>query len=81
MRNVYPVYAVGYEPAFGTLVRWADALPGLTSFGRLGLFVHDNTHHALAMAWDAAACSTTDGWDDARWAAARERFATHVVED
>jgi len=56
-------------------------VPGVTTLGRLGLFAHDNTHHALAMARDAAAALTDDGWDDAAWAAARERFRHHVVED
>ena len=52
--NVYPVYRVGYATPFQALDAWAAAQPALLSFGRLGLFVHDNTHHALAMAWAAA---------------------------
>src|SRR5215207_8814908 len=52
--NVYPVYRVGYVAPFQALDAWASAQPALLSFGRLGLFVHDNTHHALAMAWAAA---------------------------
>ena len=54
----------------------------VTTFGRLGLFAHDNTHHALAEAWDAVDALRPDGTrDPARWAAARARFAAHVVED
>jgi protoporphyrinogen oxidase len=80
--NVYPVYRVGYVTAFQALDAWAAAQPALLSFGRLGLFVHDNTHHALAMAWAAADALAADGsFDHAAWAAAREGFATHVVED
>jgi hypothetical protein len=61
---------------------WAAAQPRLLTFGRLGLFVHDNTHHALAMAWAAVDALRADGtFDDAAWAAARGRFARHVVED
>ena len=61
---------------------WADALPRVTTFGRLGLFAHDNTHHALAMAYDAVAALRPDGsLDAAAWSAARSRFARHVVED
>jgi protoporphyrinogen oxidase len=79
---VYPVYRVGYAAAFDALDAWAGAQPALLSFGRLGLFVHDNTHHALAMAWAAAdALSRDGGFDRAAWAAARTRFAGHVVED
>jgi protoporphyrinogen oxidase len=80
--NVYPIYRVGYATAFQALDAWAAAQPALLSFGRLGLFVHDNTHHALAMAWAAADALAPDGaFDHAAWTAARERFTTHVVED
>src|SRR5262249_7178002 len=48
--HVYPVYARGYSAALQTLDRWCRDIPGVTTFGRLGLFAHDNTHHALAMA-------------------------------
>jgi len=79
---VYPVYRVGYAAAFDALDAWAAAQPALLSFGRLGLFVHDNTHHALAMAWAAADALAPDGgFDHDAWAAARARFAGHVVED
>ncbi|HLZ36610.1 MAG TPA: hypothetical protein VKP64_02380, partial [Mycobacteriales bacterium] len=61
---------------------WARALPRVTTFGRLGLFAHDNTHHALAEAYDAVAALRADGArDEAAWSAARQRFAGHVVED
>ncbi|HET6751913.1 MAG TPA: FAD-dependent oxidoreductase, partial [Actinomycetes bacterium] len=80
--NVYPVYRVGYATPFQALDAWAAAQPALLSFGRLGLFVHDNTHHALAMAWAAADALSPDGaFDHAAWAAAREGFTSHVVED
>jgi protoporphyrinogen oxidase len=84
--RAYPVYRVGFERAFDTLDAWASALPHVVSFGRQGLFAHDNTHHALAMAWAAAdACSTEPGSGagvDAReWVEARRRFRAHVVED
>ena len=63
-------------------VAWADSLPRITTFGRLGLFAHDNTHHALAMAYDAVDVLRPEGLrDDAAWRTARERFAAHVVED
>lgn len=81
LSHVYPVYRVGYAGPLAALDTWADALPGITTFGRLGLFAHDNTHHALAMARDAAASLTDQGWDERAWSAARERFALHVVED
>jgi protoporphyrinogen oxidase len=80
--RAYPVYRVGYEAAFATVDEWASTLPRVLHFGRQGLFAHDNTHHALAMAWAAADAIGADGLvDEPRWATARARFATHVVED
>jgi hypothetical protein len=75
------VYTRGYGAALTTLDAWSREIPGVTTFGRLGLFAHDNTHHALAMAYDAVAALTPAGFDHHAWALARERFAAHVVED
>ena len=51
-------------------------------FGRQGLFVPDNTHHALAMGAEAAAAVRPDGsFDRNRWTASLDRFGDHVVED
>jgi protoporphyrinogen oxidase len=80
--RAYPVYRVGYEAPFAKLDAWATAVPRLLHFGRQGLFAHDNTHHALAMAWAATECLDADGdVDPAKWSRARESFASHVVED
>ncbi|MFI9557783.1 FAD-dependent oxidoreductase [Nonomuraea endophytica] len=79
--HVYPVYRTGYAEHLAGLDAWAGGVEGVTTFGRLGLFAHDNTHHAMAMAYDAVAALTAGGWDGAAWSAARARFARHVVED
>jgi protoporphyrinogen oxidase len=80
--HVYPVYDIGYADRLRPLEAWADGLDRVTTFGRLGLFAHDNSHHAMAEALDAVAALRPDNTrDPARWAAARARFATHVVED
>jgi protoporphyrinogen oxidase len=82
LRFVYPIYRVGSEAAFETVSDWLDEVPNVVSFGRQGLFAHDNTHHALAMARDAVWCVSPDlEFDAAAWNHARERFARHVVED
>ncbi|WP_156870135.1 protoporphyrinogen/coproporphyrinogen oxidase [Sporichthya polymorpha] len=81
VQHVYPVYTRGYGPALETLDTWARGISGVTTFGRLGLFAHDNTHHALAMAYDAVDALTPVGFDHGAWAMARLRFADHVVED
>jgi len=49
----YPVYDRGFQPDFETLDRYIDGMKGLLTYGRQGLFAHDNTHHALAMAHGA----------------------------
>ena len=80
--HVYPLYRPGFEADLAELTAWVDAHPRLVTFGRQGLFVPDNTHHALAMGWAAADALGADGtFDRSAWSVARDRFATHVVED
>ena len=82
LRHAYPVLRAGVETHLAALDDWAARQPALLTLGRQALFVHDNAHHALAMAWAAADCLGRDGsFDEAAWAAARRRFAAHVVED
>jgi protoporphyrinogen oxidase len=78
----YPIYRLGYEAHFARVDAWIESVPGLLSFGRQGLFAHDNTHHALYMAHAAVDCLSADGgFDRAAWARYRTIFARHVVED
>ncbi len=77
----YPVYDRDYETHFKALDDWISGVEGLLTFGRQGLFAHDNTHHALAMAYGAADCLNGGVFDHAKWARYREEFLTHVVED
>ena len=78
----YPVYDRDYATHFEKLDAWAGSLDNLLTFGRQGLFAHDNTHHALAMAYGAVNALNEDGTlDRAHWAELREEFETHVVED
>jgi protoporphyrinogen oxidase len=82
LKQAYPIYGVGYEAHLEILDRWISGLKGLLTFGRQGLFVHDNTHHALYMAYGAAESFRQDGtfdWD--LWREFRRVFETHVVED
>jgi protoporphyrinogen oxidase len=82
LRQAYPVYRRGYEQHFAMADHWLGELQGLLSFGRQGLFVHDNTHHALYMAQAAAKCLRADGsFDKDLWGQYRQIFETHVVED
>ncbi len=80
--QAYPIYTTGYEHAFDALDAHVGARERFLSYGRQGLFAHDNTHHALAMAYAAVECLGADGrFDAARWEEHRREFATHVVED
>ena len=82
LRQAYPIYHRGYEVPLGTLDAWIESVPSLVNYGRQGLFAHDNTHHALFMAYSAVDCLNGDGsFDRDRWADYREIFKTHVVED
>jgi protoporphyrinogen oxidase len=79
--QAYPIYLNGYEKPFATLDAWAQSQPRLLSYGRQGLFAHDNTHHALFMAYCAVECLSERGFDEAKWHDYRRVFGTHVVED
>ncbi len=77
----YPIYERGYERNFQACDQWLETIPRLLSFGRQGLFAHDNTHHALYMAYSAVDCLVGETFDEKRWQAYRSRFETHVVVD
>ncbi|MBT8423722.1 MAG: FAD-dependent oxidoreductase [Silicimonas sp.] len=82
LSHAYPVYDLGYQEHFEKIDNWLLGLKGLLVFGRQGLFAHDNTHHAFAMAYAAAECLDDEGRLDAdRWANFREEFKHHTVED
>jgi protoporphyrinogen oxidase len=82
LRQAYPIYPQGYEVHFDRLDQWLRQIDGLLTFGRQGLFTHDNTHHALYMAYCAAECLGESGrFNRQRWQQYRRVFETHVVED
>ena len=80
--HAYPLYTRGYREAFDALDRWIGGIDGLITFGRQGLFVHDNTHHTMAMAYALVEClGPTGAFDREAWARARQSFENNVVED
>jgi protoporphyrinogen oxidase len=82
LAHAYPVYDLTYQANFEVIDRWLSSLQGFLSFGRQGLFAHDNTHHAFAMAYAATDSLKPDGTvDRAAWAAHRAEFESHRVED
>ncbi|MHA7776945.1 protoporphyrinogen/coproporphyrinogen oxidase [Roseibium sp. M-1] len=82
LRHAYPVYDLGYEENFKRVDAWLDTIDGLVCFGRQGLFAHDNTHHAFAMAYALADClDHHGGFDSVKWREYRKMFERHTVED
>jgi protoporphyrinogen oxidase len=80
--QAYPICERGYEASFTRIDKALQDIPHLLTFGRQGLFAHDNTHHALAMAYAAAECLGPEGhFDQSRWLSYRKAFEAHVVED
>lgn len=82
LAHAYPIYKRGFEADFALLDDWVHTFTNVVTFGRQGLFAHDNAHHALHMAYRAVDCITQGGefqWD--RWHAYRREFESHVVED
>ena len=82
LSHAYPLYRAGYEEHFATINRWIDQFDNLITFGRQGLFAHDNTHHALSMGYAAVDCLDAHGrFDRDRWREYLKKFESHVVED
>ena len=83
LSHAYPIYHKGYEIYFDDINHWLGHVENLISFGRQGLFAHDNFHHALYMAYAAVDCLNNNGiFDREKWQGYyRKIFETHVVED
>jgi protoporphyrinogen oxidase len=82
LRQAYPIYLQDYATHLSRMDDWLNEVEGMLTFGRQGLFAHDNTHHALPMAYAAADCLSPDGvFDREHWAECRQRFKSDAVED
>lgn len=82
LSHAYPVYDIGYEKRFTVVDEWLSTIDGLLVFGRQGLFAHDNTHHAFAMAYAVAEVVGPGGSiNRPAWAEHRREFESHTVED
>jgi protoporphyrinogen oxidase len=82
LAQAYPIYTRSYREHFDRIDQWVASVDNLLTFGRQGLFAHDNTHHTLSMAYAAAACLSDEGTlDRGRWREHRREFESHVVED
>lgn len=82
LASAYPIYDTGYEKHFECMDNYIEEIGNLLTFGRQGLFAHDNTHHALYMAYAAVDCLDDKGsFDLNKWLGYRKIFESHVVED
>jgi len=79
--QAYPIYTRDFFEHFHAIDSYLEDLEGVLTFGRQGLFAHDNTHHALRMGYAAAECYQDGEFDRKRWREYRDAFASHVVED
>ena len=78
----YPIYDKGFESAFETIDRWVGGVSNVVTFGRHGLFAHNNLHHVLEMAYAAVDCLDGEGrFDRNRWNGFRTVFDRQVVVD
>lgn len=82
LKFAYPIYTNGFDVHYNLIDDYLRSYRNLLSFGRQGLFAHDNTHHALSMAYSAVKCLNDDGiFNDDKWKDFRKEFDTHVVVD
>ena len=81
LAQAYPIYTRDFFEHFAVIDSFLEDVPGVLTFGRQGLFVHDNTHHALRMAHAAVECFRGGSFDRSRWRQWRQEFASNVVED
>lgn len=80
--KIYPVYDMDHAQWFWTIDNYLKRLSGLVCLGRQALFVHDNVHHAIGMAYRAAECLGPQlDWDARRWRNYRQEFKKNTVED
>ena len=82
LSEVYPVYDLNFDSRFRVVDDYLSQISGLVSLGRQGLFVHDNTHHTMEMAYRASECLQRGlVWNSEKWQFYRKHFSKHVVED
>ncbi len=79
---VYPVYDLQFASRWAVVEKYFDKIPNFVTFGRQGLFIHDNIHHALETAYQAAECLEENlVWNKSRWKQIREEYKKRVVVD
>lgn len=82
IKHVYPIYDLEYKNVFSRIEDYINEKSNLITLGRQGLFMHDNTHHTIDMAYKASEClDIKNNWDSLKWKRYRKMFDKNVVED
>ncbi len=82
IKNVYPIYDLESTKRIKTINTFLDTFDNLVSFGRQGLFIHDNIHHAMQMAYLTELCLSNNAkWNNQKWIELRKSFGNYIVED
>jgi protoporphyrinogen oxidase len=79
--QAYPIFDKTYQDQLQDIDQQLSAYPTIHSFGRQGLFAHDNTHHALSTAYQLSDCFESGSFDRERWERSKLEFHDHFVED
>ena len=80
LKDIYPIYLIGYEQNLGEIVEYLDGFENLISIGRSGLFNYNNTDHCLDMGRTAAS-HIISGRGIEGWKMARQKFKTYTIVD
>jgi len=78
--QAYPIYDLGFEAPLDQINTWALGIHNLWLAGRQGLFLHNNTHHAMLMGIEAAE-TIRSGGSRSRWIELQSTFAGFSVAD
>ncbi|MFH1106629.1 MAG: FAD-dependent oxidoreductase, partial [Candidatus Micrarchaeota archaeon] len=80
LKNVYPVYDLGFRRNLDAVVGWLDGFENLLTNGRGGLFNYNNTDHCIDMGI-AAARHVSEARGKQSWLAERKRFDSYLIVD
>jgi UDP-galactopyranose mutase len=81
LRNVYPVYDLGWKERFEEIHRRVDAVENLYLIGRAALFLHCNMDHCMLMAIKLARHLSGRHPAKDEWDRTRREFSTYRVRE
>jgi protoporphyrinogen oxidase len=81
LKNVYPLYKLGWRDSFERIYRRLNSIPNLYLIGRSALFLHCNIDHCMAMALKLAGHLSNGHHEKTDWdQVSREFFSYQVWE-